>query len=87
MPQQVKDQANVNLAAGAPFISNADVEALMTEEGVSQDVTDEVVEQNEASQIDGLRAALSVLAVMGVIALFFTGSIPKKQPGSEPAPA
>jgi hypothetical protein len=28
-----------------------------------------------------------VLAVMGVIALFFTGAIPKRQPGSEPAPA
>ena len=87
VPQQMKDQANVNLAAGAPFISNADVEALLTEEGVSPDVTDEVVKQNEESQIDGLRSALSVLAVMGVIALFFTGRIPKKQPGSEPAPA
>ena len=29
------------------------------------------------------RTALSVLAVMGVIALFFTGRIPTRQPGSE----
>ena len=48
---------------------------------------DAAVKQNDASQIDGLRAALSVLAVMGVIALFFTGRIPKKEPGSELAPA
>ena len=59
----------------------------MTKAGRSQQEIDTAVKQNDASQIDGLRAALSVLAVMGVIALFFTGRIPKKEPGSEPAPA
>ena len=87
IPQQAKDQASVNLAAGAPFISEHELEARMSEEGYSQSEIDTAVAQNEASQIDGLRTALSVLAVMGVIALFFTGSIPKKQPGSEPEPA
>ena len=87
VPQQAKDQANVNLAAGAPFISDNDLETRMTKAGYSQDEIDIALKQNEASQIDGLRAALSVLAVMGVIALFFTGRIPKRQPGSEPAPA
>ena len=84
MPQSVKDQANTELAAGAPFISNAEVEAGLTEAGVPADVQKEIIDQNEASQIDGLRAALSILAVMGVIALFFTGRIPKKQPGTRP---
>jgi MFS family permease len=87
VPQQMKDQANVNLAAGAPFMSNADVTAQMKKAGVPANVQDDVLAQNEASQIDGLRAALSVLAVMGVISLFFTGRIPKRQPGSEPEPA
>jgi len=59
----------------------------MEETGVPADVQDDVVAQNEASQIDGLRAAPSVLAVLGVISLFSTGRLPKKQPGSEPAPA
>ena len=45
------------------------------------DVQDDVLAQYEESQIDGLRTALAVLAVMGVIALFFTGRIPKEQPG------
>jgi EmrB/QacA subfamily drug resistance transporter len=85
--QQVKDQASTNLAAGAPFISQAQLETQMKEAGYTQEEIDVAVEQNEESQIAGLRTSLSVLAVMGVIALFFTGSIPKRQPGSEPAPA
>ena len=83
----MKDQANVQLAAGAPFMSNSDVQAQMEKAGVPQDVTNEVIDQNEKSQIDGLRAALAILAVIGVIALFLSGNIPKRQPGSAPAPA
>ncbi len=86
VPQEVKTQANVSLAAGAPFISQADLEAQMAAAGASPELTAEVVKQNEASQIDGLRAALAILAIMGVIALFFTGRIPTQQPGSA-APA
>jgi hypothetical protein len=56
----------------------------LAEAGVPEDDAAEILAQNEASQIDGLRAALAILAVMGVIALFFTGRIPKQQPGSEP---
>jgi EmrB/QacA subfamily drug resistance transporter len=85
VPQQAKDQANVQLAAGAPFISDADLATQMKAAGYSQAEIDIAVDQNETSQIDGLRTALSILAVVGVISLFFTGRIPKKQPGSEPA--
>ena len=90
VPQQMKDQANTSLAAGAPFISDSEAQAQLEEAGVPADVQDDILTTYEDSQIDGLRTALSILAVMGVIALFFTGRIPKKQPGSSllrPGPA
>ncbi len=85
VPQELKDQANVNLAAGAPFISNSDAQAQLEEAGVPADVQDDILTEYEESQIEGLRTALAVLAAMGVIALFFTGRIPKKQPGAAPS--
>ncbi len=85
VPQSMKTQANTNLAAGAPFISDSEAQAQLEKAGVPVDVQDEVLTTYEDSQIAGLRTALSILAVMGVISLFFTGRIPKKQPGSEPA--
>jgi EmrB/QacA subfamily drug resistance transporter len=86
VPQHVKDQANTSLAAGAPFISDSQAQAQLDKAGVPKDVSTEIIDQYDKSQIEGLRTALSVLAVMGVIALFFTGRIPRKQPGSEPVP-
>jgi EmrB/QacA subfamily drug resistance transporter len=85
VPQSLKDQANVNLAAGAPFISNSEAQAQLEKAGVPADVQDDILSTYEDSQIDGLRSALSVLAVMGVISLFFTGRIPRVQPGTAPA--
>ena len=84
VPQSLKDQANTQLAAGVPFTSQKDAEAALAEAGVPEADANEILAQNEASQIDGLRAALAVLALMGVISLFFTGRIPKQQPGSAP---
>jgi hypothetical protein len=87
VPEEVNSQAGVGPGRGVPFISQEELTTQMAEAGVAADLTDQVVEQYNDSQIDGLRNALAALAVMGVIALFFTGRIPKREPGSAEAPS
>jgi EmrB/QacA subfamily drug resistance transporter len=82
VPPQVAAEANVELAGGIPFISDADLEAALTQAGTSTDVTQAVLDENEQARLDGLRTALAALALMALIGLFFSNRIPKQQPGS-----
>src|SRR6476659_2195479 len=87
VPPQVATQANVELAGGIPFISDADLDAALTQAGVDPAVSQAVLEENEQARLDGLRTALAALALMALIGLFFSGRIPKQQPGSMPREA
>ena len=76
----MKAEATVELVSGIPFVSNADVESAMEEAGATPAVTKAVVEENEDARIAGLRSSLALLAILGVIALFFTRRLPDRQP-------
>jgi hypothetical protein len=82
VPNEVVSQADTQLASGAPFISDADLEAALQDAGVDASTTKAVVDENGQARIDGLRSALALLALVGVIALFFTKRIPTRQPGA-----
>jgi MFS family permease len=82
VPPEVTSQANVELANGIPFISDADLEIALEEAGASPAVTQAVVDENEEARLDGLRSALALLALIAVVALFFTRRIPDRQPGA-----
>jgi MFS family permease len=82
VPEQVSAQASVKLAAGIPFISDADLEKALTEAGASDEVTQTVLDENEQARLDGLRVALAALALITLIALFFSRGMPTEQPGS-----
>jgi MFS family permease len=82
VPPEVASQANVELANGIPFISDADLEIALEEAGASPAVTQAVVDENEQARLDGLRSALALLALIAVVALFFTRRIPDRQPGA-----
>jgi EmrB/QacA subfamily drug resistance transporter len=83
VPPEVVSQADVELASGAEFISNAQLESAMEASGADQQTTQAVVEVNEQARVDGLRSALALLALVAVIALFFTRRLPTRQPGAE----
>ena len=82
MPDEVKSQASVQLSAGVPFISDTDLETALTEAGVSAEVTEAVVAENQEARVAALDAAIALLAVLALVSLFFTGNIPTVQPGA-----
>jgi EmrB/QacA subfamily drug resistance transporter len=82
VPPEVVAQADVELAGGASFISDDQLESAMGAAGADERTTQAVVDANQQARVDGLRSALALLAVISVIALFFTKRIPTEQPGS-----
>ncbi|MCX5149642.1 MFS transporter [Streptomyces sp. NBC_00320] len=82
IPAEVTSQANVKLAGGAPFLSDAQLTTALDEAGANSAVTQAALDANATARIDGLRAALAILALAALTALFFTQRIPATQPGT-----
>ncbi|MFF5127288.1 MFS transporter [Streptomyces syringium] len=82
VPAGVKSQATVRLQSGAPFLSDAQLKTALDESGTSSEVKKDALDANAAARLDGLRAALTVLALAALLAMFFTSRIPTTQPRS-----
>ncbi|MFF4273378.1 MFS transporter [Streptomyces sp. NPDC001536] len=82
IPDRVKSTASVELQSGVPFLSDAQLEAALDESGMRSDVTQAALDANADARLDGLRAALAILAFTSLLALFFTHRIPRAQPSS-----
>ena len=81
----IKQQAQVPLSSGVPFVSDADAKAALEDAGVPDADATAIVAENQKARIRALRAALAVIAIVAALALFFAGGIPTRQPGSAPA--
>ena len=81
IPPEVKSQAQVELAGGVAFVSDADLEAALDETAATPETTDAALDAYRDARIDGLRSALAILAVLAIAALFFAQRIPTTQPG------
>ena len=81
VPEELSSQAQVELAGGIPFISDDQLDDALADVGVTGDVAQAVVDENAAARLGGLRAALSVLALLALVALFVTRALPTRQPG------
>ena len=75
--------AQVQLAAGIPFPSDKALRADLTKAGVPPPTIDAIVDDYADARLDGLRAALSVLAVAALLAVAFSGHIPTVQPSEQ----
>jgi MFS family permease len=85
VPKDLSAKAQVELAGGAPFISDIDLKTALDKAGVPPKTADAVVAENANARIDGLRASLSLLAVIALIAPIASRRIPVQQPSATPA--
>jgi MFS family permease len=85
--EDLSAKAQVELSAGIPFVSDAALHAGLEQAGVPAGTADAIVDNYATARLDGLRAALSVLGIVALIALFFTRRIPSTQPRSPPSSA
>lgn len=83
IPEDLSEQAQVELAAGIPFLSDPQLESALADAGVDAQTSQAVVEENSAARLAGLRASLFVLALIALGSLFLTGGIPTRQPGAD----
>jgi MFS family permease len=81
IPERVKQDFQVQIAGGVPFISDADLQQALDEAGVSSRTTDAAIDAYSEARLDGLRAALAILALLALCALFAAQRIPETQPG------
>ena len=84
IPERVKSQASVELAGGVPFISDVDLEAALDDAHVRRRTTDAALEAYGEARIEGLRAALAILALLDLVALFLAQRIPTTPVGRAP---
>ena len=83
VPASLKSKAQVELASGVPFVSDADLKKALEKKGVSTDTADAIVKENETARLDALRSSLSILALIALIAVVFTFRLPTRQPAAE----
>ncbi len=76
IPKEMSSQAQVELSAGIPFVSDADLEATLEKANVPPQTAQAIADANASSRINGLRAALAVLALIALAALALTGRLP-----------
>jgi hypothetical protein len=76
VPDDLSAQAEAELASGIPFVTDADLEVALDDAEVPDDVADAVVQDYSDARINGLRASLSILALMALLGLVAARRLP-----------
>jgi hypothetical protein len=86
VPAEVTAQASVRLDSGVPFISEADLKKALATTTLPAITQDAIVAENASSRLIGKRTALSLVALITVVGLFFTGLLPRRPVGVDEDP-
>lgn len=84
LPPQVRQQIADASASGIGIVSVADAERLLTDAGLPPDQAAVVAETYGEAQIDGLKSAFLIVALLAVGSLWFTRRIPSRSTGAAP---
>src|SRR5436190_5957888 len=85
IPDSVKSETHVKLAGGVPFVSDADLKAALDKANADSKQSQAALDAYRGARIDGLKAALAILSVLVLVALFYAQRIPTRQPGAPEA--
>jgi MFS family permease len=83
VPDEVAASAQVELAGGIPFLSDADLEDALHEAAVPEKQAQAILDHNETARLDGLQLSLAVLALLATLALFLTRLLPTAPVGGQ----
>ncbi len=76
IPASVTAEATVTLEAGIPFVSDAQLKEGLATTSLTPATQDAIVAENASARLVGLRTALSVVALIIVLALFLARMLP-----------
>ena len=79
VPDSVSSQAQVELASGIPFMSDADLAKALDEAGVPAATAQGIEDENTQARIDGLKASLAALALIAALATYFSRLVPRRR--------
>jgi MFS family permease len=85
VPQHLSTRASVELSAGVPFVSDAQLQGALQADGVAPGTARAVVAVNTDSRLNALRASLGLLALFALVAIVATRRLPATATATPPA--
>ena len=82
IPAATVSRASVELEAGIPFVSDTQLRKDLATTSLPPETQDAIVAENAAARLEGLRTALSVVALVIVLALFLGRMLPEEAVGA-----
>jgi EmrB/QacA subfamily drug resistance transporter len=80
IPASIKSQAQVQLAGGVPFVSDADLQHALDKAGADDAASAAALDAYRKARISGLTSSLALLAFVALSGLFLAQRIPRSQP-------